>query len=222
MITVIDAHLYYRFVSDEMNTASTQDHRANGPRHWHEKNSTAYLSALEAIKRMMPVDKKHGVQICQETHPPLTAPGVPVYRPSPARTIDGFARGRCKSVARLPYDDCSLDFALICSCDGMADGQQLLFKEVYRALGIRGLCIVAFIDVMSPFGEKYLLPPLLTADRRRSVNRTEKIMLELTHAGFKHYEFLQTLLGPPEEVREVQAPIRGYGQGSFVVVQAAK
>lgn len=205
-----------------MNTASTPNHRTNGAGDWHKKNSTAYLTPLEAITRMMPTEKRLGVQICVGTNPFLTAPGVPICR-SPLPSIpDGSARARCRSFTRLPYDDFSLDFALVCRCDGVADGQQLLFKEVYRILAIKGLFIVGFIDIMSPFGEKYLVPPLQTPGMKRSINRTEKILFELTHAGFKHYEFLQTLLDPPEKIKEVQTPIRGYGQGSFVVVQAAK
>lgn len=203
-----------------MNKASASNHGANDTCHWHKKHSTAYLTALEAVKRMMPAEKKHGVQICLGTDPFLTAPDVPICRsPLPVR---GCARAVRGFSVRLPYDDCSLDFALVCRCDGATDAQQLLFREVYRVLAIKGLFIVGFVDIMSPFGEKYLIPPLRSADLKKSINGTEKIMFELSHAGFKHYELLQTLLDPPEKITEIQTPIRGYGQGSFVVVQAAK
>jgi hypothetical protein len=44
----------------------------------------------------------------------------------------------------------------------------------------------------------------------------------LKEAGFKEFEYNQTLFGGLDEIKEVQLPKQGYGQGSFVVVKAIK
>lgn len=47
-------------------------------------------------------------------------------------------------------------------------------------------------------------------------------MFELSHCGFKHFEFMQTLFKPVQKITEVREPKAGYGKGLFVVVQARK
>jgi hypothetical protein len=44
----------------------------------------------------------------------------------------------------------------------------------------------------------------------------------LKEAGFKEFEYNQTLFGGLDEINEVQLPKEGFGQGSFVVVKAVK
>jgi len=44
----------------------------------------------------------------------------------------------------------------------------------------------------------------------------------LKEAGFKDFEYNQTLFGELDEIKEVQLPKQSYGQGSFVVVKAIK
>jgi hypothetical protein len=47
-------------------------------------------------------------------------------------------------------------------------------------------------------------------------------MFELSHCGFKHFEFMQTLFGPSQNRDGAQEPKCGYGEGLLVVVQARK
>ncbi len=207
-----------------MNRAFSSNNRVNGPHQWYKRNSAAYLTALEALKRMMPAGKKHGIYVGSRSDPFSDALGIPLCK-NPLQIIpDGLtAKARRGFSVKLPYEDFGLDFAVICYCDGVVDAQQALFKDVYRVLKINGLLIVAFIDIKSPYGKKYLVAAAAQSPKaRKSISRAEKIMFELSHAGFKHYEFLQTLLDPPEKIKEIQTPIQGYGQGSFVVVQAVK
>jgi hypothetical protein len=44
----------------------------------------------------------------------------------------------------------------------------------------------------------------------------------LKETGFKDFEYNQTLFGELDEIKEVQLPKQGYGQGSFVVLKAVK
>ncbi|HEX8039775.1 MAG TPA: hypothetical protein VF490_11520, partial [Chryseosolibacter sp.] len=50
----------------------------------------------------------------------------------------------------------------------------------------------------------------------------DKVMNELTKAGFRHFNFCQTLFKPLKEITEVEPAKPGYGKGSFVVIQARK
>ena len=44
----------------------------------------------------------------------------------------------------------------------------------------------------------------------------------LKDVGFKNLEYNQTLFGDLDEIKEVQMPKEGFGEGSFVVVKATK
>jgi hypothetical protein len=44
----------------------------------------------------------------------------------------------------------------------------------------------------------------------------------LKEAGFKDLEYVQTLFGTLDDIKRVQLPKQGYGEGSFVVAKAAK
>jgi hypothetical protein len=44
----------------------------------------------------------------------------------------------------------------------------------------------------------------------------------LKETGFKDLEFNQTLFNDLNEIKKIQIPKQGYGEGSFVVVKATK
>ena len=52
-----------------------------------------------------------------------------------------------------------------------------------------------------------------------SVDRVENLLKE---AGFRNFEYNQSLFGKLDQIKEVQVPKQGYGEGSFVVVKADK
>jgi hypothetical protein len=40
--------------------------------------------------------------------------------------------------------------------------------------------------------------------------------------GFGNFKFYQTIFKPIEEIKEVEVPKEGYGEGGFVVISAEK
>jgi len=40
--------------------------------------------------------------------------------------------------------------------------------------------------------------------------------------GFGNFKFYQTIFKPIEEIKEVEMPKEGYGEGSFVVISAER
>ena len=122
----------------------------------------------------------------------------------------------------LPYSDLQFDFVLfvtICHLDNV----KLALKQAHRVLKHKGTLIIGFLDKDQAIAKGY------ESNRHRStffkqatfysVKRVKEL---LSDAGFKSFEFNQTLFGDIEEIDNVQIPKPDYGEGSFVVVKAIK
>lgn len=129
--------------------------------------------------------------------------------------IKGFA-------AQLPYGDLQFDFVLfvtVCHLDEM----KFALKEANRVLKPKGSILIGFLDKDQSIAKEYI------AKRHRSTffakanfYTVERMVTLLKEAGFKDLEFNQTLFGNLDEIKKVQLPKIGYGEGSFVVVKASK
>ena len=122
----------------------------------------------------------------------------------------------------LPYGDLQFDFVLfvtICHLDNL----KLALQQAYRVLKHKGVLIIGFLDKNQPIAKAY-------EDKRHrsiffkqatfySVKRVKEL---LSNAGFKSFEFNQTLFGDIDDIEKVQLPKPDYGEGSFVVVKAIK
>lgn len=168
-------------------------------------------SAIAAIKAMLPVGPHNGVDITSRTD--LFSKWLGIPRCPPSRVTPGE---KCCYIT-LPFENGTLDYLLVTYCENDDGTYHGIFNEAFRALRDNGVFVVAFLDAKSPAGKKYILNQCSP-----SQFDAEKIMLDLTHAGFRHFEFTQTLFSPPGEVNHIQTPRTGYGEGSFVVVQARK
>ena len=122
----------------------------------------------------------------------------------------------------LPYGDMSFDFVLFVTLEHL-DDVQAAFREAFRVLKPGGSVIAGFIEKDSPVGQAY------HQKRHRShfyqhatfypADRVQKL---LENAGFRNADFVQTLFGKFDAIREIQAPKAGHGEGSFIVVKADK
>ena len=86
-----------------------------------------------------------------------------------------------------------------------------------------GTIIIAFVDKHSPIGQIY--------SKHKHENKfykeatffsTDEILSYLKNAKFGNFEIAQTVFGQLSEIKEVQSFRKGYGTGSFVVINAAK
>jgi ubiquinone/menaquinone biosynthesis C-methylase UbiE len=123
----------------------------------------------------------------------------------------------------LPYADMRFDFAVMLFCVSYFKDVTTAFKEAYRVLKKDGCLIVGFLDKDSIIGKAYeQRKPESDFYRHAVFYGVDKITEELRQAGFRHFEFNQTLFGELTDINSVQHPKKGIGEGSLVVVKAMK
>ena len=130
-------------------------------------------------------------------------------------TMDAFAE-------RLPYHDLHFDFLLFVTICYLED-PRTAFREAFRVLKDEGAILVGFIDRDRPIGQEYINrkpeSPFYRHARFFPVAQVEKMLKE---AGFRDFEYVQTLFGKLDEITTTQTPKDGHGEGGFVVVKATK
>lgn len=145
----------------------------------------------------------------------------------PAKTMreEALKRGLEVMDARaehLPYKDLQFDFVLfvtVCHLDDLGDA----LKEAHRVLKPKGSVIIGFIDKEGQLGKQYEQKRAKSTFYREawfySVDKMKELLKE---KGFKKPVFLQTLFAEIDEIKSVEEPKEGTGEGSFVVVRAEK
>lgn len=122
----------------------------------------------------------------------------------------------------LPFRDIHFDFVLfvtICHLDDVPAA----FAETYRVLKPGGSIIVGFLDKNRPIAQAYEgRRETSTFYRHATFYSVQRVQKMLEQAGFKNPSFSQALFGKLENIKELQYPKPGYGEGSFVVVKALK
>ena len=195
---------------------------------WYEKYPEVYLSEVAAIKEQMlklPENIK-GIEVGLGTGRFAKVLGIKEGI-EPASEMAELALKRGIEVINgtaenLPIKDLYYDFVLfvtICHLNNV----KRAFKEAYRILKPKGSVIVGFIDKDQKIGKTYEENKMRSTFFRYanfySVPYVTKLLKE---AGFKDFEYNQTLFGELDEIKEVQLPKQGFGKGSFVVVKAVK
>lgn len=181
-----------------------------GKRNWFRDEQIVFQSAIRAVQTMLPPGDKNGLELT------CSAEWFPMVSENPRLIRQSLTNTTHMHDIRLPFENLLLDYVFISYCDGLFGGDtSSVFKEVYRILKSNGQLIVAFIDAKSPDGKEYVNDPEQAAD-------AERIMFDLTGAGFRNFEFAQTLFSSPEKIKEIQDIKPGFGEGAFVIVQAYK
>ena len=195
---------------------------------WYQDYSEVYESELRAIREQLNTmpENIHGIEVGLGTGKFAAPLGIKEgVEPSTAMAEKAIKRGVevMKGVAeRLPYGDLQFDFVLfvtVCHFDSL----KLALAQAYRVLKHKGSIIVGFLDkdqsVAKSYIEKRSRSTFYGKAHFYTVHRMEDMLNE---AGFKDLTFNQTLFGNLDEIKEVQIPKAGFGEGSFVVVKATK
>jgi ubiquinone/menaquinone biosynthesis C-methylase UbiE len=194
---------------------------------WYEDNKLVYLSELEAFKKVIPINKK-GLEIGVGTGRFAEPLGIE-YGVDPSENMLSIARKRgIKTFVgkgeNLPFPDKEFDYVLLAITICFVENPDKVIEEARRVLKDNGKIIIGIVDRNSPLGEFYL-------EKKKEGHKfykyatfysTEEIIEMLKKHNFKDFIFYQTIFGSIKDIKEIEEPKEGYGEGSFVVISATK
>jgi len=191
---------------------------------WFIRNDAVYKSELKAIRHFIPEQGK-GIEIGIGSGLFAKPLGIKDgIEPSEKMRELAIKRGLnvLNGVAeKLPFKDNEYDFALMVTTICFVDSPEKSIAEVYRILKHNSPFILAFVDKESKVGREYLKMKEKSIFYRDAVFfSTDELLSQLSQAGFKNFEIVQTVFGSLDDVENIQDFKPGYGDGSFVVISA--
>jgi ubiquinone/menaquinone biosynthesis C-methylase UbiE len=193
---------------------------------WFERNKFAFESELQAIREQLP-KSNNGIEIGVGSGRFAAPLGIKIGI-DPSRKMREIAQKRGIEVIdgvaeSLPFDDSQFDFALMITTICFVDDIEASFQEAYRVLKPDGFLIIGFIDRESDIGKLYQQHKGESVFYRIATFYTvDDIVFNLKKAGFKNFNFTQTIFHNLAEIRDIEPIKEGYGEGSFVVIRAIK
>ena len=193
---------------------------------WFELNKYAYISELMAIKKFLPKDKKTveiGVGSARFASPLGIRIGI-----DPSSKMQKIAQKRgilvLDAIAeKLPFRAGSFNSILMVTTICFLENIISAFKEAFKILGPGGSLIIGFIDKNSQIGKIYQERKNKSVFYKKATFYTvKKVIRYLKKTGFRSFEFFQTIFHNLSEIYDLEPLIEGYGEGSFVVIQATK
>ena len=193
---------------------------------WYEKHKFAYLSEVEAIKRVFPEGGKSlevGVGSGRFASPLKIEYGIDLSLNLLLIAQKRGVKVVLGSAESLPFIGDLFDSVLICVSICFFKNPEKALSECNRVLKKGGNLTVAFVDKDSFLGKFYLQRKeksvFYKGARFFSVLQVVEM---LEKSGFKDFNSVQTLFDFPENLKKPDTPLPGYGKGGFVVVSAKK
>jgi len=191
---------------------------------WYERNKFAYLSEIEALKRVLP-KKGKGLEIGVGTGRFASILGIG-YGIEPSKNMIKIARQRGVD-ARLGYGEClpfidsSFDYAVIIVTLCFVDDPEKVLKETARVLKKNGRIIIGIVDKESFLG-KFYRKGKSEFYKQAKFFSVKEITDLLKQAGFLSLSYYQTVSILPDALDSVEKPAQGFGKGGFVVISGIK
>ena len=195
---------------------------------WYEEYREVYESEIYAIREQLAKlpENIRGIEVGVGTGRFSKPLGIKEgIEPSEAMAEKARKRGieiMPGMAEQLPYADLQFDFVLfvtICHFRSL----KAAVDEAYRVLKPKGALIIGFLDKEQLIARDYILRRERSAFYANanfySVNQVASLV---SKTGFKELEYNQTLFGSLDDIKEVQLPKPGFGEGSFVVLKATK
>jgi ubiquinone/menaquinone biosynthesis C-methylase UbiE len=191
---------------------------------WYEKNKYAYLSELDAIRKVLP-KKGKGLEIGVGTGRFASVLGIE-YGVEPAVKMAKLARKRGVEAylgygGALPFINGSFDYVVIIITLCFVKDPQRVLEEAFRVLKKDGKIIVGIVDRESFLG-KFCLKKKSIFYKQATFFGVKGLTALLEKSGFKRFFYWQTLFNLPDNMNAVDKPKRGFGEGGFVVISAKK
>jgi len=194
---------------------------------WYEKNKFAYLSEVEALKQVVP-KQGNGLEIGVGTGRFAKPLGVSIGI-DPSKKMLEIAKNRgIKTFTGkgeyLPFFDYEFDYVLIVITLCFVNKPEQVIEESRRVLNDNGKLIVGIIDKNSHLGKFYQEKKKQGHKFYREANffSVEEVIELLTKHKFKDIVTVQTIFKPLKEIKGVEIPKSGFGEGGFVVICGKK
>ena len=191
---------------------------------WYDKNKFAYLSELEAIKRVLP-KKGKGLEVGVGTGKFAQALGIK-FGIDPSIEMLKIAKKRGINVRlgdgeSLPFKNDTFDYVAIIITICFVKHPQRVIEESYRVLKNNGKIIVGIIDKDSFLGKFYQKKESVFYGKAKFFSVAELTNL-IKNIGFNKFSYSQTIFELSDKVSSIEKPQNGFGNGSFVVISATK
>jgi SAM-dependent methyltransferase len=193
---------------------------------WFMRHLAVYHSELLAVRAFLPwegMGLEVGVGTGRFAAPLGVAvgmdPAMPMLLRAQRRNIT-VVQGVVES---LPFVSEAFDYALMVVVLSFLDNPKAGLVEVFRVLRPGGRLVIGFLDQGSRMGRGYISRHAQRVFfRDATFYASDDVEKLLDGAGFQGLRWGQTLCRAPEEIVEVEPLRPGRGDGTFVVVSAAR
>ncbi|MFC2165881.1 class I SAM-dependent methyltransferase [Acidobacteriota bacterium] len=191
---------------------------------WYDNNKNAYLSELEALKKVVP-KKGNGLEIGVGTGR-FAAPLGIKFGVDPSRSMIKLAKKKGVDTRlgfgeSLPLPDAFFDYVAIINTLCFVKSPRKVIMESVRVLKNDGKLIVGIIDRDSFLGQAYQAKKSRFYKYANFFNVEE--LTDLTKGfGFNQVSFYQAIFQFPEKIQSIEEPREGFGTGGFVVATSEK
>ncbi len=189
---------------------------------WYEKNRFAYLSEMEAIKKVLPPTGK-GLEVGVGTGR-FAAPLKIEFGIDPSEGMLEIARQRGINVKKgsgenLPFGDAEFDYVAFIITICFIRNPQKALREAHRVLKEGGSIIIGIVDRNSFLGRFYQSKESVFY-KEATFFTADEITGFLVSEGFGDFVYWQTLFEMPDRMDRVQEPEKGFDKGGFTVIAA--
>ncbi|RMD46565.1 MAG: class I SAM-dependent methyltransferase [Aquificota bacterium] len=190
---------------------------------WFEKHRYAYLSELNALKKISLKGKTLEVGVGSGR---FAKPLGIKYGVEPSLKMAKISKQKGINVVRgiaekLPFKDSSFNNVFFITTICFVDDLKLSFLESKRVLKEKGSLILGFIDKNTDLGKFYLQHKEENPFYRfATFFSTEEVVEILKSTGFTVSEVYQTIFHLLPDIKEVEPVEKGHGKGAFVVIKA--
>lgn len=194
---------------------------------WFETNRFVYDAELKAIRSLFAPTGRTAIEVGVGTGRFAAPLGIKIgVDPSEGMVLT--ARGRGVAIVRgvaenLPFKDSAAGCILMVTTICFVTDVLKAFQESLRVLEKGGAVVVGMLDRASPTGQVYVEQkkkgPFYKRARFYSVDEVVDV---LYRAGFRGFDFRQTLFGQVSGIGPDEAVKNGHGEGLFAVVRAGK
>ncbi len=192
---------------------------------WFDKNKFAYLSELEVLKKLVPLNGKGleiGVGTGRFAKPLNISVGIdPLWGMLEAavkRKVKAFyGRGE-----EIPFEEEEFDYALMVTTLCFVKNPDKVIKEARRVIKSNGEIIIGIIDRSSFMGKHYMNKSKSVFYKNARFYSAEEVIELLKNNNFVNIKTYQTLFQLPGKIKKIDKIEKGYGKGGFVVISGNK